>query len=441
MSKVYGLHLALMHEVKKYGNIYAMYAGRRYTIVLSNYDLIVEALIRQSAAFSGREEFYVEKYVCNPKLQGIIPKQFGDGFKKNKSVCHAALKEFGYGNHIEIEKRMHMEVRRTFDMFSMFGETAFCPAIPLRAATLSIMHGLMFNELYDTTNPTQNRFILNMEHLFDEEDPIFDVFPLLAQTPTNRKRMQHAKNMQDEIAEYIYDRIRECKESDTENFVKSFIRLMGKGYDESELMYIIRDLIAAGFETSSTLLQWAMVFMANDLKMQKRLQDEIDANVPRERLASLSDKSNLRYLEASIIELFRITGVVPLTAQHMTLAPSKVAGYDIPADAQVLVNIYAAHRNPEDWPEPDVFRPERFLDERMTIVNKERVIPFSFGKRSCFGELLARQEVYLFLAAILQNYDILPPLGVDKVVHTWKVIRVITPTDYNIRLIPRGDIV
>jgi len=73
-----------------------------------------------------------------------------------------------------------------------------------------------------------------------------------------------------------------------------------------------------------------------------------------------------------------------------------------------LANLYAVHHDPVHFPEPDKFIPERHLDENGKFIKSNRIIPFSIGSRNCLGENLARSEVFLFVVAMLQKFEILP---------------------------------
>ena len=75
---------------------------------------------------------------------------------------------------------------------------------------------------------------------------------------------------------------------------------------------------------------------------------------------------------------------------------------------QVIANLWAVHNNPNYWPEPNKFIPERHLDENGKFVKSNKVIPFSIGSRNCLGENLARSEVFLFVVSILQKFELLP---------------------------------
>ena len=71
----------------------------------------------------------------------------------------------------------------------------------------------------------------------------------------------------------------------------------------------------------------------------------------------------------------------------------------------MLTNIYAIHHDPAHFPEPNTFKPERFLEDGR-FQSHSHVMPFSMGKRSCLGESLARMELFLFLTAILQVINV-----------------------------------
>ena len=73
-----------------------------------------------------------------------------------------------------------------------------------------------------------------------------------------------------------------------------------------------------------------------------------------------------------------------------------------------MVNLWAVHNDPDYWKEPDIFKPERFIDEKGNFVKSSHLVAFSVGPRHCLGEQLARMEVFLFLVSLVQNFEFLP---------------------------------
>ncbi|KAK2169207.1 hypothetical protein LSH36_12g36072 [Paralvinella palmiformis] len=115
----------------------------------------------------------------------------------------------------------------------------------------------------------------------------------------------------------------------------------------------------------------------------------------------MDDRKKLPFTEASILEIQRLADIVPLGIPHAVTEDVQFRGYFIPKDTLVLSNMYSVHMNPELWPEPEKFKPERFLQRGMKVEKKE-LIPFSVGKRVCLGESLARAELFLSLSSDLR---------------------------------------
>uniref|UniRef100_A0A674MJK5 unspecific monooxygenase n=1 Tax=Takifugu rubripes TaxID=31033 RepID=A0A674MJK5_TAKRU len=151
--------------------------------------------------------------------------------------------------------------------------------------------------------------------------------------------------------------------------------------------------------------QEKIVGIVNDLfgaGSLRRLYQELKSNVIRNRKPRLSDKPNLPLLEAFILELFRHSSF-PHFQRHVS------NGYFIPKDTCVFINQWQINHDPEQWEDPSSFNPDRFLSADGTEVNKaegEKVTTFGMGKRRCIGEIIARNEVYLFLTV-----DMTPEYG------------------------------
>ncbi len=94
----------------------------------------------------------------------------------------------------------------------------------------------------------------------------------------------------------------------------------------------------------------------------------------------LSDRKSLPYLDAVIQEVLRIVSVIPLSIPHCAKDDgAEIAGYKIPRNCHVIANIYAAMHDPKVFPEPDMFRPERFLGPDGQMKPPAAFIPFGMG--------------------------------------------------------------
>jgi cytochrome P450 len=210
-------------------------------------------------------------------------------------------------------------------------------------------------------------------------------------------------------------------------------------FDDQALYENLNLMFFAGTDTTSTTLRWGLIRMMQLPDIQRKVQQEIDEVVGRERLPSMDDKQRMPYTEATILEISRMTLLVPENVIRSTLEDVHLGGYLIPKGTSVYTNLWTVHHDEKMFPDPFTFRPERFLNERGQFVKHEAVIPFSMGKRFCLGEPLARMELFLYFTSMLQKFTFVNP---EDQVLTGKVRiggNVRAPEAFRLRAIRRED--
>jgi cytochrome P450 len=161
----------------------------------------------------------------------------------------------------------------------------------------------------------------------------------------------------------------------------------GRPMTDAELRDELMTLLVAGHETTATTLAWAFELLLRDPAALERLTAEVEAGDDGE------------YLDAVIKEALRIRPVVPGVVRVLT-APVELNGFELPAGVRVAPNIYLTHRRPDVYPEPERFRPERFLDGGPDTYSW---IPFGGGIRRCLGASFALYELSIVIPAILRG--------------------------------------
>lgn len=142
------------------------------------------------------------------------------------------------------------------------------------------------------------------------------------------------------------------------------------------------------------------------------MQNEIDFVVGQGRLPELNDRINLSYTEATIREILRFETLVPSSIPHKAIEDTTFLGYTIPKGCFMIPSLYALQELDPIWKDPDVFRPERFLNENgKLILSKDISFPFGAGKRLCAGETFARNIMFLIVSTIAQNFNVKLPEG------------------------------
>jgi len=169
----------------------------------------------------------------------------------------------------------------------------------------------------------------------------------------------------------------------------------GTPMSDAELRDELMTLLVAGHETTASTLAWAFERLSRELHVLATLADE----------ARGSDDED--YLLATIRETLRRRPVLPNTAPRLVKKPIEVGGWHYEPGVSLVANAYLLHHDPDIYPEPYAFRPERFLDEKPGTYTW---IPFGGGRRRCIGMSFAMLEMRVVLRSMLRAYD-LEPVG------------------------------
>ena len=165
----------------------------------------------------------------------------------------------------------------------------------------------------------------------------------------------------------------------------------GRPMSDGELRDELVTLLVAGHETTATALAWAVERLARHPDKLARLTEEVHAG-------------ETAYLDAVVAETLRLRPVISLVARRLT-QPAQIAGLSLPAGVAVTPSIYLMHRRPEIYPEPEAFRPERFLG---SAPGTYTWIPFGGGVRRCIGAAFAQFEMRVVLAELVRRRTVRP---------------------------------
>lgn len=174
----------------------------------------------------------------------------------------------------------------------------------------------------------------------------------------------------------------------------------GQGMTDVELRDELMTALAAGHETTATGLAWAFERILSHPPVLARLQQEVKDAGGKD--ASPDKLAALPYLDATIKEVMRLRPVIPMVGRVLQ-KPYTLSGYDLPAGATIAACIYLAQRNPDVYPDPEAFKPERFVDGQP---DPTTWLPFGGGIRRCIGAAFANYEMKIVLATILAHTNL-----------------------------------
>ena len=211
--------------------------------------------------------------------------------------------------------------------------------------------------------------------------------------------------LHEQIDKLIYAEISERREASDLQSRTDILSLMLQARDENdqpmtdeELRDELVTLLLAGHETTATALAWTFERLVRHPEAMQRLVAEIDAGEEE------------KYLTAVIRESLRVRPVVPVFARRLN-KPVTLGDYDYPRGTTIVPSVYLTNRNPERFPEPTTFRPERFLEDKP---DPYTWIPFGGGLRRCIGASFAVYEMNTVIRTVLSHYSLAPDRPADE---------------------------
>uniref|UniRef100_H2YPQ6 Uncharacterized protein n=1 Tax=Ciona savignyi TaxID=51511 RepID=H2YPQ6_CIOSA len=392
----------------KFGPIMMVRMGRDDVIILSTYDVIHEAFVKNMAAFQSRPYMHILAHVSGG--YGLILPPFHSNFAQVRQFSLNTLRGFGFGRSSMETKISEIAQDLINELESLDGKpTNVKPIIGMSVA--NVISSIACGKSFEHTDPIFKKFvdvIFACDKKHSENKTIMMFFPFLRHFQPFKESFKHsiklAKSIQASLLprkDYMWKII-----PDLESLIFSFIFFV---YKERQLVQSLVDLFLAGTETTTTFLLWSIITLLHYPDIQALLYQELLQETGREQaFPSIGHREKLPLLEAFIQEIFRFKTLILLGGQHLTTKDVEINGHFIPKSTKVVLpNIHGCHSDPNIWKNPSKFDIYRHINKDGKFVPSKKVIPFGIGARACIGEKLARIETYVFLTNIVKRFEIL----------------------------------
>nr|BDZ29443.1 cytochrome P450 CYP76AD15 [Bougainvillea peruviana] len=243
-----------------------------------------------------------------------------------------------------------------------------------------------------------------------------DYFPILGYVDpfgVRRRLAGYFDKLIEVFQEIIRERLSMDNVVDNHNDVLSTLLDLYKKNELSmdEINHLLVDIFDAGTDTTASTLEWAMAELIRNPKSMTKAQAELrQATItPSGTMVAQireSDTSSLPYIQAIIKETLRLHPPTVFLLPRKADVDVHLYGYVVPKNAQVLVNLWAIGRDPNVWPDPETFRPERFMECEIDVKGRDfELLPFGAGRRICPGLSLAYRMLNLMLASLIHSFD------------------------------------
>ncbi|XP_074088635.1 cytochrome P450 2C44-like isoform X4 [Macrotis lagotis] len=359
------------------------------------------------------------------------------------------LRNFGMGKR-SIEERIQEESQCLVEELRKTKGQPTDPTFILGCAPCNVICSVLFRDRFKY-NDEKFLYLMNLLnenfHLFNKPwTQLYNFLPpFRIYLPGQHRRI--FKNLK-ELKIFVLERVQEHQKildpNNPQDYIDCFLSKMQQEkenpqseFDLENLKMTAVDLFGAGTETTSSTLRYGLLLLLKNPEVQAKIHEEIARVIGHNRVPSIKDRQDMPYTDAVVHEVQRFIDIVPLNVPHAVIRDTQFQLYVIPKGTTIFPLLSPVLYDSKEFPNPDQFDPQHFLDKSGKFKQSDYFMPFSSGKRSCLGEGLARMELFLFFTTILQNFT-LKPVGDPKELSIKNTYVGFTnvPPPYKLRFVP-----
>ncbi|XP_037621147.1 cytochrome P450 3A40-like [Sebastes umbrosus] len=402
---------------KKYGKIWGIFDGRQPVLCITDPAMIKAVLIKECYSFfTNRRNFRLNGALYDAvsiaeddqwrRIRGVLSPSFTSGrLKEMLDIMKHHSANLVSSMKKKADKDEPLELKEFFGPYSM-----------------DVVTSTAFSVDIDSLNNPSDPFVTNIKKMlkFDLFSPLFLIvasFPFMG--PIFEK--MEFSFFPASVTDFFYSALQKIKSNRENSKQRSrvdFLQLMidsqknndlskeepDKGLSDHEILSQAMIFLFAGYETTSSSLTFLAYNLATHPHVMKQLQEEIDSTFPNKGPIEYQALMQMEYLDSVINESLRLYPIAP-RLERVAKATVEINGLVIPKDMIILVPTWPIHRDPEVWPEPEVFKPERFSKENKEAIDPYTYMPFGAGPRNCIGMRFALMMMRLAVVEILQKFS------------------------------------
>ncbi|XP_075045027.1 cytochrome P450 2J4-like [Mixophyes fleayi] len=400
---------------KVYGPVFSIYLGFTPAVVVRGIKDLKEVLVNKGIDSADRPQNRLIKAISGAR--GLVLATYGRAWKEHRRFTLSTLRNFGLGKK-SMEERIREESSYLIQELKNNKDTLYDPHFVIDNAVSNIICSIVFGKRYGYDDTTF-RDILNLVHEHMKMATsiwaqLYNAFGFVKHLPLPHQKIfknlkiifaflgnvleEHKKNRvpgqpRDYIDCYLDELDKEKEDSNQSTF------------DAENLFTCMVDLFVAGTETTSSSLEWCLLYMMLHPDIQEKCREEIHRIRGDRDHLDYEDRMMMPYTQAVLQEVQRCASIVPLGVTHSSIKDIQLNGYTIPKGTMIIPDLSSVHYDESQWKYPHEFNPENFLNKEGELVKVDSFLPFSAGPRSCLGENLARMEIFLFFTAMLTHFE------------------------------------
>ncbi|KAJ9564060.1 hypothetical protein OSB04_000026 [Centaurea solstitialis] len=406
-------HRSLANLAKTHGPIMFLKLGRITTLIISSADAAKQVLQKQDLVFSNRHIPDALK-AHNHSHYSVVWLPVGTQWRTLRKIFNSNI--FSSNS---LDANQHLRSQKVHELIAYcqrasesndsvdIGRAAF-------RTTLNLLSNTIFSK--DLTDPYEDsgkefKEIVGNVMVEAGKPNLVDFFPVLKKIDPQgiRRRMSHYfSKLFDVFEELIKERLvmKKLKQDDVLDVCLKINQEKPDEINRTHIKGMFLDLFAAGTDTTSNSLEWAMTEILRNPHTMAKAKEELEQVIGKGKIVEEADIMQLTYLSCIVKETLRIHPPVPFLIPRKIENEVKLNGYTVPGGTQVLVNVWAIGRDATLWEDPLEFKPERFLTSGIDVRGQDfELIPFGAGRRICPGLPLAVRMLPVMLGSLLNNFD------------------------------------
>ncbi|KAL3473717.1 cytochrome P450 [Aspergillus californicus] len=386
---------------QQYGPLVTLRYGTRLIISVGSYEFARELFEKRGAIYSSRPRFIVASERMSGSMNlALLPNN--KRWQDHRRVIARLLDPAMTKRYTPIQDLESTQV--LYELLSDNGEHFHKSLARFAASTmLTMAYGIQVPEI-DSPVPDELERLNSypFKAIGDIYCVVVELFPFLDYAPrvvAPWKSLASGANR--EITDLFMGNLEKAKAADTWNWIKDAKQSdAGKNMPDEEIAGIIGAIQQTAVEALSIVTRLTVKALVLNPHCVTRAQEELDRVVGPERIPSAADLPNLPYVNAIVDEAMRWQPPSPIALPHVNTEEDEFMGYRIPKGTALIPNLWVMGSN---FPEPDVYRPERWLEKEAESGLPHS--PFGFGRRLCPGRHVAHSSISAVIAQMLWGYD------------------------------------
>jgi unspecific monooxygenase len=403
---------------KQYGSIYVYWADTP-VVILSN-PLVIESTIingmRDGSLVRSQNASRAWNDISGPILLG----QSGTEWQWRRKAWNPEFSPIGISAYIDVVEQACTQITNKISVVASSSDPILVDRIFVEL-TMRVIASLLLGIPVDSTS--HESAILDVQKVYEAMSVIGYRFlrvatsekPWMKYLPTQSSRdYWAARKYMEQFLTPLVDHALQIRDKNpiassflTPLFQESMlvkIAVKEPKYTREFLIAEVIELMIAGTDTTAHTLSFAVGELAANPEIFQKAQATVDRLWKQYGTLSIDSLKELNYLRAIVKETLRLYSVASGSTSLQAIKPITIEGITIPSGTKIFWSMLAAGRDPESYPQPDKFLPERWLEEEKGSLSLP-MIDFGSGAHRCLGEHLAMLEATIMLAQLLRNFD------------------------------------